>query len=161
MKSFAAALLAITTYGSRIEATSAIQTAATAEIEQIALGIDENPNFKHHDSDSTCSDLDCFSSDYSEDDLGFAYRRRDGRRLRYFRARPRFYNVEQLLGRSLASETGSSSFASGTLSAQSNSQQNQAVGIALNRFPTSIVSKASQASLPIASASVAASRISL
>ena len=50
MKSFAAALLAITAYGSQIEASTAIQTGATTEIESIALGLHHGIHGGHHDS---------------------------------------------------------------------------------------------------------------
>ena len=45
MKSFAAALLALTAYGSQTEASTQITTGATAEIESIALGLNRGPGY--------------------------------------------------------------------------------------------------------------------
>ena len=121
MKSFAAALLALSAYGSQIEATTQVTTGATAEIEAaveshgygLGLGyggysssLDLSLSDLYDSYSSDYSHSDYFSSDYSDHDYGFGYRRRFGRRLRFFRYRPRYYGSRYLYGRRYASRAG-------------------------------------------------------
>ena len=118
MKTFACALLALTAYGSQIEATTQVATGATAEIEAaveslgyggLALG---GCGLKYGGYWSSCSyssdysNSDYYTSDYSSEDYGYGYRRRLGGIRRYFRYQPRYYNNRYWYGRRYASRAG-------------------------------------------------------
>merc|ERR1711934_729936 len=123
MKTFAAALLCISAYGSQIEATTQVTTGATAEIESIIGGYNSYNNLGYgkqsygyrgvyiggHIGSSSYSDSysasDYFDSDYSSSDYGYGYRRYSGR-VRYFRYRPRYYSNRYYYGRRYASRQG-------------------------------------------------------
>ena len=126
MKTFAAALLALTAYGSQTEASAQLTTGATAEIEAAVeslgygglgygnglltdspysgLSLSASDLYDSYSSDYSLSDY--YSSDYSDHDYGYGYRRRYGRRIRYFRYRPRYSAGRYLYGRRYASPLG-------------------------------------------------------
>merc|ERR1712013_704479 len=119
MKTFAAALLCISAYGSQIEASTQVTTGATAEIESVIGGYSSSLAYGnaysqsygirgvytggHIYSDSYTSDYSL--SDYSDSDYGYGYRRYAGR-VRYFRYRPRYYSNRYYYGRRYASRLG-------------------------------------------------------
>ena len=117
MKTFCAALLAVTAYGSQVEASTQVATGASAEIaaavESVGYGLGRSYNaytsYSSYSYDSYSSDYslsDYFSSDYSSHDYGYGYRRRYGNRLRYFRYRPAYYGNRYYYGRRYASRLG-------------------------------------------------------
>ena len=120
MKTFAAALLALTTYGSQIEASAELTTGATAEIESVLLGghglghglgrglHGYGHGLGHYGTDSysdSYSHSDFFTSDYSSHDYGFGYRRHHGA-YRHFRYAPRYHHGRYYYGRRYASNAG-------------------------------------------------------
>merc|ERR1712032_529543 len=124
MKTFAAALMCMTVYGTQVEASTELTTGATAEIAaavesngygKIGYG-DYSNSYSFSQSysysvsyDSYSSDYshsDYHSSDYSDHDYGFGYRRRYGNRIRYFRYQPRYYSNHYYYGRRYASRLG-------------------------------------------------------
>ena len=126
MKTFAAALLALTAYGSQTQASSQVTSGATAEIEAAVeslgygglgygnglytdspysgLSLSASDLYDSYSSDYSLSDY--YSSDYSDHDYGYGYRRRFGGRHRYFRYQPRYYGNRYLYGRRYASRLG-------------------------------------------------------
>jgi len=113
MKTFAAALLCISAYGSQIEASTQLQTGATTEVatavesQPLSYDYDISYGYSSYDSySSNYSNSDYFSTDYSDHDYGYGYRRRYGGRVRYFRYRPRYYNNKYYYGRRYASRLG-------------------------------------------------------
>ena len=114
MKSFCAALLCVSAYGSQVEATTQITTGASAEIEAAVQSIGYGAGYSRlgayrgiitSDYSLSYSDSDYYSSDYSLSDYGYGYRRYGGIR-RYFRYAPRYYNNKYYYGRRYASPLG-------------------------------------------------------
>ena len=116
MKTFASALLFVSVYGSKTQASTEIQTGATAEVAAAVesfgyanSGIGHGYGYSSYSYDSYSSDYshsDYYSSDYSDHDYGYGYRKRYGGRNRYFRYRPRYHGNQYYYGRRYASRLG-------------------------------------------------------
>ena len=117
MKTFAAALLFVSVYGTKTQASTEIQTGATAEVAAavesfgyknsgIGHGYSHSSYSSYDSYSSDYSNSDYYSSDYSSHDYGYGYRRRYGGRVRYFRYRPRYHGNQYYYGRRYASRLG-------------------------------------------------------
>ena len=116
MKTFASALLFVSVYGSKTQASTEIQTGATAEIAAAVesfgyanSGIGHGYGYSSYSYDSYSSDYshsDYFSSDYSDHDYGYGYRSHGGA-SKYYRYRTRYNAGKYLYGSRYASSYGS------------------------------------------------------
>merc|ERR1712032_1604604 len=108
MKTFAAALLALTAYGSQIEASAEVATGATAEIESVIGGYGASYGSSLGCGLGNCGYRGIYIGghlDTSSYTYGYGYRRYSGR-VRYMRYRPRYYGQRFYYGRRYASRQG-------------------------------------------------------
>ena len=113
MKSFCAALLCVTAYGTQLEATTQLTTGASAEVEAAVQSVGYKsikalPVYKGYatsDYSDSYSNSDYFSSDYSLSDHGYGYRHMNGAN-RYMRYQPKYNQGRYYYGNRYASNNG-------------------------------------------------------